>query len=62
MEAPKTLKELCGFIGMVNYYRNMWPHRALILAPLTSQTGAPKKGLLSIASHIDKDVKVVTNL
>ncbi len=26
MEAPKTLKELRGFIGMVNYYPNMWPH------------------------------------
>jgi hypothetical protein len=26
MEAPKTLKESRGFIGMVNYYRNVWPH------------------------------------
>ncbi len=38
------LKELHGFIGVVNYYRDMWPHRAHILTPLTSQTGAPKKG------------------
>ncbi len=44
MEAPKTLKELHGFIGMVNYYRNMWPHQAHILTPSTLQTGAPKKG------------------
>jgi hypothetical protein len=44
MEAPKTVKELCGFIGMVNYYCDMWPHRAHVLTPLTSQTGAPKKG------------------
>jgi hypothetical protein len=29
---------------MVNLYRNMWPHRAHILAPLTAKTGAPKKG------------------
>ncbi len=44
MEAPKTLMELCGFIGMVNYYLNFWPHQAHILTPLMSQTGAPKKG------------------
>jgi hypothetical protein len=44
MEAPKSLKELRGFIGMVNYYRDMWPHRAGVLAPLTAKTGAPKKG------------------
>ena len=44
LEAPKTLKELRGFIGTVNYYRDMWPHRAHILKPLMSQTGAPKKG------------------
>jgi hypothetical protein len=30
--------------AMVKYYHNMWPHRAHILAPLTSQTGAPPKG------------------
>jgi hypothetical protein len=44
MEAPKTLKELRGFIGMVNYYRNMWPHQAHILTLLTSQIGVLKKG------------------
>jgi len=44
MELPKSLKELRGFIGMVNYYRDMWPNRAHVLAPLTAKTGAPKKG------------------
>jgi hypothetical protein len=44
MEAPKTLKGLPGFIGMVKIYCNMWPHRAHILTPLMSQTGAPKNG------------------
>ncbi len=44
MQPPTSLKLLQGFIGMVNYYRDMWPHQAHILAPLTAKTGAPKKG------------------
>ena len=42
MEPPKKLKELRGFIGAVNYYRDMWPQRSHILAPLTQQVGATK--------------------
>ena len=44
MDTPKNVKQLRGFIGMVNYYCNMWPQRAHILAPLTAKTGTPKKG------------------
>jgi hypothetical protein len=44
MEAPKKLKQLCRFIGMVNYYRDMLPHMAHTLAPLTAKMGAPKQG------------------
>jgi hypothetical protein len=44
MQPPTSLKLLQGFIGMVDYYRAMWPHRLHILAPLTAKTGAPKKG------------------
>ena len=39
-----SLKLLRGFVGTGNYYRDMWPHRSEILAPLTAHTGAPKKG------------------
>jgi hypothetical protein len=44
MQPPTTLKLLGGFIGTVNYYRDMLSHRSHILAPLTKHTGAPKKG------------------
>ena len=30
------------FIGMVNYYHDMWPSRAHILKPLTDQAGLKK--------------------
>lgn len=35
---PKTKRELRRFVGLVNYYRDMWPQRAHLLTPLTSLT------------------------
>ena len=35
---PKTRKQLRSFIGMINYYRDMWKRRSEILAPLTRLT------------------------
>jgi hypothetical protein len=35
---PTTRKELRRFIGMVNYYRDMWIQSSTLIAPLTSMT------------------------
>jgi hypothetical protein len=40
LEEPKTRKQLRGFIGMINYHRDMWKHCLHALAPLTSLTSA----------------------
>lgn len=37
---PKTKKELRRFIGMINYYRDMWIRRSEVLAPLTALTSS----------------------
>ena len=43
IKAPKTRKELRQFIGIVNYYRDMWFCRSELLAPLTSLTSSKVK-------------------
>ena len=36
---PKNVKELCRFLGMVQYYRDLWAKRSKMLAPLTNLVG-----------------------
>mgnify|MGYP003324213398 CR=1 FL=1 len=40
---PKNRRELRQFIGIINYYRDMWIRRSGILAPLTKPTSEKQK-------------------
>ena len=39
LESPKNVRELWAFLGMVQYYRNMWEKRSHLLAPLSDLVG-----------------------
>ena len=43
IEPPSNKKQLRRFIGMVNYYRDMWGKRSEILAPLATLTSKSAK-------------------
>jgi hypothetical protein len=43
LASPTTVKQLRAFIGMINFYRDMWRHRAHILTPLTALTKVSNK-------------------
>ena len=38
LKSPTTVKQVRSFVGMVNYYRDMWKRRSHLLTPLTALT------------------------
>mmetsp|Transcript_27157 Transcript_27157/g.39950 ORF Transcript_27157/g.39950 Transcript_27157/m.39950 type:complete len:553 (-) Transcript_27157:1456-3114(-) len=49
--APTNQKQVRQFLGMANYYKDMWGKRAHILAPLSALTGKKKKKFIWENEH-----------
>jgi hypothetical protein len=43
MQRPSTHKQVRHFVGMINFYRDLYPKRAELLAPLTTLCRQNKK-------------------
>eukprot|EP00957_Ditylum_brightwellii_P066957 5082371-Ditylum_brightwellii.AAC.1 len=58
--APTNQKQVRQFLGMVNYYKDMWSKQAHILALFPALTGNKKKnsnGKMSIKNHLRRSRK-----
>ena len=54
LQQPKTLKQLKSLLGMVQYYRDMWPRRSHILAPLTAASSSKNRKKFLWTSAMNK--------
>ena len=57
MKPPTTATEVRTFLGMITYYRDMWPRRSHVLAPLTKLAGLQKRAKVSWTADLDKAFK-----
>ena len=51
IKPPTNVQTLWGFLGLVQYYRDMWKRRSYILSPLTDLVGKGKKKFTWTSDH-----------
>ena len=51
MMPPKNQKQLCSFIGLVNYYMDIWVKQSHLLQPLTVLTSNKVKLKWTVVEH-----------
>lgn len=61
MGRPSTVRQLRGFVGLVNFYRDLWKRRAHFLAPLTSLI-TKKKGPVVWTEEAEQAFKKVKEI
>ncbi len=54
MRPPTNATELRTFLGMVTYYRDMWPIHFHVLAPFTKLTGLKNREKVDWTPELDK--------
>ena len=57
MKPPTNATELCTFLGMVTYYRDIWPRHSHILAPFINLAGLKKGEKFDWTPELDKAFK-----
>ena len=55
MKEPNSTKQLRSFIGMINFYEEMWKGRAEIMKPLTEKTEKGTKFIWTNGMQIEFD-------
>ena len=62
LERPRTVTEVRKLIGMVQYYRDLWPRRSHILEPFTALSAGKKGTKIKWTEELETAFKAVKNM
>ena len=62
LERPKTVTEVRRLIGMVQYYRDLWPRRSHILEPFTAWSSGKKSTKIKWTADLESAFQEVKQM